>query len=239
MATSPADVRAAGIHRSPKPCSFHNLRAMNRKFFLGCGCLILIVIGTIAIGMFVAAPRAWQKGKTWFNAQLKEASRRSAVESAWQPPSARPDASWFPAVVDNWTLSISEDIATVPDLQLDRPGRRGKYRGEKQDIEVTVVPVSAEELNGTLDRAQSALVASGKHVIEKSGNPSFKIETSSSHLTTRTPGRLYVRLQGDEHTRLWWIKDWLFIFRTTGPEDPDAFADRFIESMSPTELEKR
>ena len=56
---------------------------MNRKFFLGCGCVVLIVIGTIAIGIFVAAPRAWQKGKSWFNAQLEEASRRSAMESAW------------------------------------------------------------------------------------------------------------------------------------------------------------
>ena len=213
---------------------------MNRKFFLGCGCVVLIIIGTIAIGMFVAAPRAWQIGKTWFNAQLEEASRRSAVESAWQPPSARPDASWFPAVVDKWTLSISEDIATVPGLQLDRPGRRGKYRGEKQDIEVTVVPVSDLEREGIFSQALAALQTSHAQDSDRgSSSASIRTTRSSSHVTMRTPMRVYAEFNGDDHTRLWWLKDWLFIFHTTGPEDPDAFADRFIESMSPTELEKR
>jgi hypothetical protein len=167
--------------------------------------------------------------------------RRSGIESAWKEPSARPDASWFPAAVNKWTLSTSEPITTAAEVQIDRPGFRGKYRGEKQDMEVTILPVAREELKGVFDRAQAGLAAAGKRVIEKSGNPSFRFESSGSQTTTRTPGRLYVRVNGDQHSRLWWIQDWLFIFRTTGPEDPDGFADRFIETMSApdAELEKR
>ena len=101
---------------------------MNRKFALGCGCLVFVVIATIALGIF-SARNVFQKGKTWITAQTGDTQQRSAIESAWQPPTTKPDARWFPAAVDQWTLSISEDISTVPDLQLDRPGHRGKYRG--------------------------------------------------------------------------------------------------------------
>ncbi len=213
---------------------------MNRKLLLGCGSLVLLVIGAIVIGVFVVAPRVVQKGKGWLNAQVESTARRSAIESAWQPPSQRPDAGWFPVAVDSWTLQTSENITNVPDIQLERPGRRAKYRGEKQDVDVTVVPVAAEEHEVVFDRAASALKDASKHVIDrKTGHGSFHIETSSSHVSTRTPGRFYLRLNGDDHTRLWWMKDWLFVFRTTGPEDPDAFAEKYLEAMRPAELEKR
>ena len=58
-------------------------------------------------------------------------------------------------------------------------------------------------------------------------------------MTTQTPNRLYVRRDGTEHTRLWWIKGWLFIFCTSGPEDPDAFAEKYLAAMSHPELEAK
>ncbi len=183
----------------------------------------MFVIGVIAIGVFVVAPRVVEKGKGWLNTQIDESKRRNAIESGWQPPGERPDANWFPVAVDKWTLGVSESISTVPEILLDRPGRRANYRGEKQDCEVIVIPVSDLELQSVFDRAASAL----------------RTDTGGSQMTTRTPGRLYVRTHGDRHTRLWWIRDWLFIFRTVGPEEPDAFAEKFLETMRPAELEKR
>ena len=207
---------------------------MNRKFVLGCAGVVLFVIGAIAIGVFVVAPRLVKTGKSWLHAQVESTAHRTAIESAWQPPSPRPDAAWFPAVVEKWALQSSADITTVPDLQLDRPGRRGKYRGENQDVEVTVIPVSDLELDGILSRAAATLAEQGKRVLAKSSEAgSFRIETAGSQMTTRTPGRLYVRLRGDNRTRLWWIKDWLFMFRTVGPEDPDGFAEKYLEAMQP------
>ena len=213
---------------------------MNRKSCLGCGGLVLLVIGAMALGVFVVAPRVVQKGKGWLHAQVENAARRSALESAWQPPSQRPEASWFPVAVDAWTLQTSEDITSVPDIQLARPGRHAKYRGVPQDVEVTVVPVAAEELAVVFDRAETALSQKDRHVIARTtGNPSFKIESGQTHVMTRTGSRFYIKLNGDQHTRLWWMKDWLFIFQTTGPEDPDAFAEKYLEAMRPAELEQR
>ena len=213
---------------------------MNKKIVGGCCGLIALAIVAVIVVVSVSAPRIVQKGKKWITAQTDDATRRSAVESAWQPPGAKPDASWFPAAVDQWTLSISEDISTVPDLQFDRPGRRGKYRGEKQDIEVIVVPASDAELDGIFKRAVSSFAEGGNPVIEmNSQHFSYKTESNGSPVASRSVGRLYARLNGDNHLRLWWLKDWLFIFRTTGSEDPDAFAEKYLEAMTPRELEKR
>ena len=213
---------------------------MNRKVLLGCGSLILLVIAVIAIGIFVVAPRMMEKGKGWLSAQMEESKHRTAIESAWQPPSQRPDASWFPTVVEKWTLRTSTDISTVPELQLDRPGRRGTYRGEKQDVEVIVIPVNDLERDGIFDRAAATLSEQSKRVFKgNTEHGSIRIETGGSQVTTRTPGRLYLRLNGDDHTRLWWIKDWLFVFRTVGPDDSDFFAEKYLEAMRPAELEKQ
>ena len=156
-------------------------------------------------------------------------------EKEWVPPIIPPHTPGL-----QWTLASSTDISTVPELQLDRAGRRAKYRGENQDVEVSVIPVSDLEKDGILNRAASVLGEEGKRVISSgTSNGSFRIETNTSRMTTRTQDRLYVRVKGDIHTRVWWIKDWLFVFRTTGPEDPDAFAEAYLEAMRPAELEKR
>ena len=194
---------------------------MNRKFLIGCGCVVVILIGTIVIGVF-SARNVFKKGKSWISTQMEDAGRRSAIESAWREPGPRPDASWFPGTVGKWTLSTNEGFISLPELELDRPGWRGKYRGDAQDVEVTVVPVSDLEIEGVFNRAKTAAESGG-----------------GSKMSTRTAGRLYVRVNGNVHTRLWWLKDWLFIFRTTGPEDPDAFAELYLGAMKPTDLEKK
>ena len=213
---------------------------MNKKFVGGCcGILALLIVGVIVFAV-VSGPRLVQKGKSWASAKMEEAKRDFAGESAWQPPTAAPDASWFPAKVERWTLSTNEGIPGIPELQLDRPARRGKYRGDTQDMEVTIVPATDLERDGIFTRAKAALENGNTQTMSKSGDGfSIHMETHGSRMTTQTPNRLYVRLNGTEHTRLWWLKGWLFIFHTSGKEDPDAFAAKYLETMTPPELEKR
>ena len=194
---------------------------MNRNFLIGCGCLAAIVVAAVVFVLF-GARSVLKSGTSWVSTQMADAGRRAAIESAWREPGPRPDASWFPGTVGKWTLSTSEGFISLPELQLDRPGWRGKYRGEKQDVDVTIVPVSDLEVDGVLDRAKDALERGG-----------------GSKTSTRVGHRLYVGLNGIEHTRMWWLKDWLFIFHTSGPEDPDAFADAYLSAMTPNELEKK
>ena len=198
-----------------------NNPAMNRNIQIGCGCLVVILVAVVVLGV-LSGRKVFQKGKSWVSTQMEEAGRRAALESAWREPGPRPDPSWFPGTVGKWTLSTNEGFISLPELELERPGWRGRYRGEAQDVEVTVVPVSDLELESVLDRA--------KALAERGGG---------SKMTTRTPGRLYVRVDGNVHTRLWWLKDWLFIFRTTGPEDPDAFAEAYLGAMRAVDLEKK
>lgn len=194
---------------------------MNRRFLIGCGLVVVGIAAAIIIAAFVFVPRMAGKAQKWIGAQMAEANRRAAIEKAWRPPSATPDASWFPPTVGEWTLTANEDTPGLPELNIERAGRRGKYRGAKQDLEVTILPANDLEKDAIFSRAKSAL------------------ESRGSHVTTRTTGRLYVRIGGEHHTRLWWVKDFLFIFRTDGPDDPDAFAEQFLSAMTPPELEAR
>ena len=213
---------------------------MNKKFVGGCcGILALILVGLVVFA-FVSMPRILRKGTTWATAHIEEVKSLVSDENAWRPPSAAPDASWFPAKVETWTLSTNEEIVGIPELRLDRAGHRGKYRGDTQDVEVTIVPASELERDGIFTRAKAALESGGTHVMSKSGDGfSIHAETHSSRMTTQTPNRLSVSLNGTEHTRLWWLKGWLFIFHTSGKENPDAFVEKYLEATTPPELEKR
>lgn len=213
---------------------------MNKKFVGGCcGIFALIVVGVIAFAV-VRGPSVLRQGKAWAEAKIGEAKHEMDRGSAWQPPSAAPDGSWFPQKVGTWRLSTNEDIAGLPELELDRTGRRGLYRGASQDVTVTVVAATPLERDGIFTRAKAALEKGNTRTMNKSGNGvSVNVESHGSRVTTQTPNRLYVQLDGTEHTRLWWLKGWLFIFHTRGMEDPDEFAGRYLEAMGPPELEKR
>ena len=213
---------------------------MNKKFVGGCcGILALLIVGGIVFAI-LRGPRLVQMGKSWATAKMEETKRDFSGDNAWRPPSAAPDASWFPAKVERWTLSTNEDIPGIPELQLDRLARRAKYRGDAQDMDVTIVVASELERDGIFTRAKVALESGNTQTMSKGGDGfSIHMETHGSRMTTQTPSRLYVMLNGTEHTRLWWLKGWLFIFHTSGKEDPDAFAEKYLEAMTPPELEKR
>jgi hypothetical protein len=213
---------------------------MNRNVLLGCAVVFVALVVVLVIAAFVLVPHTVSEAKKWFGAQMEEANRRAEIEKAWRPPSATLDTSWFPAAVGAWTLTANEETPGLPELNVDRAGRRGKYRGPKQDIEVTILPVNDLEKDAIFSRAKSALESSNSQVTTGTNGPvSYRVESRGSHVTTQTPGRLYVRTDGKHHTRLWWMKDFLFIFRTDGPDDPDAFAEQFLSAMTPPELEAR
>jgi len=213
---------------------------MNRNVLLGCGLVMFAIVAAVAIAAVLFVPRMVGKAKKWVGAQMEEAGRRTAIEKAWRPPSATADSSWFPTKVGSWILTTNEDSPGLPELNVDRAGRRGKYRGEKQDIEVTILPVNDLEKDAIFSRVKTALESGGTQVTTGTiGSGSYRVETRGSHVTTQTPGRLYVCIDGTHHTRLWWVKDFLFIFRTDGPDDPDAFAAEFLSAMTVPELEAR
>jgi hypothetical protein len=105
---------------------------------------------------------------------------------------------------------------------------------------VTILPVNDLEKDAIFQSRQERVESGGTQVTTGTkGSVSYRVESRGSHVATQTPGRLYVCLDGKHHTRLWWVKDFLFVFRTDGTDDPDAFAEQFLSAMVPPELEAR
>lgn len=185
---------------------------MNKKLATGCGVLLALLAIIVGLGIY-AVPKLVRRAKVAVKSNVEESNRLSAIESKWRPPSAAPDASWFPKQVEKWQLTTQEASTGIPTLQIERAGQYGAYRsGAAEVIEVNVLAANDLEKEALFSRAQAAL--------------SEKTRASSS-----SGNRVYVRLTEDDYTRMWWIKDWLFIFRSHRGADPEAFMEAYMQAM--------
>ena len=55
--------------------------------------------------------------------------------------------------------------------------------------------------------------------------------SGGTRVSSSSGNRVYVRLNGNEYTRMWWIKSWLFVFRSQGGTDPEAFMEAYMKAM--------
>ena len=184
---------------------------MNRKLAIGCGVLLLLV--AIVIGLCIyAVPKLVRKAKVAIKSSIEESNRLAAIENKWRPPSAAPDASWFPKQVGSWQLTTQEVSTGIPRLNIERGGQYGAYQSGAEVVEVNVLAANDLEKDALFSKAQAAL-SGGTRVSTSSGN------------------RVYVRLNGDDYTRMWWVKNWLFIFHSHGGSDPEAFMEPYMKAM--------
>lgn len=188
---------------------------MNKKLATGCGVLLVLLAIIIGIGIY-AVPKLVRKAKVAIKSNIEESNRLAAIESKWRPPSAAPDASWFPKQVENWQLTTQETSTGIPALNIERAGQYGAYRSGAEVVEVNVVTANDLEKDALFSKAQAAL-STGTRVSSSSGN------------------RVYVRLNGNDYTRMWWIKNWLFIFRSHGGSDPETFMEAYMKAMNAAE----
>lgn len=179
------------------------------------GCLIALALLALFVVLAVrSAPRLAKRGMAWANAQMADAAKTAAFEAAWMPPSATPDASWFPTAVGDWKSDASEDFTSLPALEIERGGRRATYRHGTRTVEVSVVRANELEHEAIFARAQKALSA-----------------RNGTRLTTSAGHQMRVRIGSAEQTRMWWIKGWIFIFQAQSETDPADFAQTFLETI--------
>lgn len=185
---------------------------MKRKFAMGCA--IVLLLGVIVTAVLIStAPKLVRKVGNWFSASMAEANRLAAVEKKWQPPSDTVQTDWFPPRVGEWSLAGASKVDVVPELNLKRPSAEATYvNGRDGKITVTIVPVSKSEHESLLHEA-------GEKLGEKSNSVAIKVLNGA-----------YV--VPNHNTRLWWIKEWLFMFHSAGAEDPGDFTEAFIPAMS-------
>lgn len=187
---------------------------MGRNLFLGCAFVSVALLLAVAALLWRQGPRLFQKGKGWVKEQVADLRRISELEEAWEAPSAEPDWSWFPTGFENWYLHNTFQDSRWPAAGLERPLTRAVYKRGASEIEVRVFAVPAAEKHGLFGQ-MAAKLSRGAH----------------SQVTTSAGNRFYLRVNGTGHTRLWWIKGWLFAFSAEGPDDPAPFMEAYLRAM--------
>jgi hypothetical protein len=134
---------------------------------------------------------------------------------SWMPISPKPDASWFPAKVGNASLQSSAPFKSLTELNVTREGYGAIYSTGTGRTEISVVAANDLEQETLTARIKAALTAGTTSKYE-------------SHSGTRH----HIRTGGDDHTRIWWVKGWLFIFRDRAGEDPDEFSKEFLRAIA-------
>ncbi len=207
---------------------------MKKGLLIGCGVLLLIM--TAIIGMIIiAGPGLFESGKEWVGKQWSGIREMSAIEQNWHPPGAILGQEWFPKQVADWQRTDVAAPVTLPEVS-SRSLSGGSARYQTiggRVVKVTIVPVPAAEKDAVIKEIEEALKNGGKTTTTRSHNNfSITTTTSVSHRMTRVQDRVHLVMNGDEHTRLWWIKDWLFMFQSQGGEDPEDFAVLFLANSS-------
>lgn len=207
---------------------------MNRNVAIGCA-VVFVVLGALIVVAVMQVPKLFNKGAAFVMQKVADETRISALEAAWQPPSPSPDSSWFPETVGAWKLERSEPRPGIPELNIDRPGQHATYRTDLGPIDVDVVLANDLEKDTLITRADTALDEQ-RQTTSSSGNGNVQISVNSGKSRTATSmgNRKHVRIGGDEHTRFWWVKGTLFIFRARGAADSEVFPEEYLRVISPT-----
>ncbi|MGB8169926.1 MAG: hypothetical protein WCF18_20655 [Chthoniobacteraceae bacterium] len=207
---------------------------MNRNFAIGCAGVIVIIVIFVGV-VILETPKFLEQGKALVQRTMADELRIAALENSWQPPSATPDSQWFPATAGEWRLERSEPRASLPELNIDRPVQHATYRSSVGPIEVDVLPANDLEKATLIARAEEALAnrRTTESIATNGGSVVLNVNRGSSRITTTLGNRTHVKIGSDEHTRFWWLKDTLFIFRARGEADSEVFPEEYLRALSP------
>lgn len=183
-----------------------------KKSCLVLGGLFLFAVAALIGVVVMKAPQWWAKGSKFVQEAMAEQKRIEEIEKNWTPPSETPDASWAPAELGPWKLKQTEAVSGWPDLKVTRPGQRMVYENGGKRIEIGVVAANDLEKEVLIKRILEAEQDAGK-----------------GHMTSTMGNQTHVR-SGSHHTRVWWLKNRLFFFRSEDV-DPDV-AEAYLNAIS-------
>lgn len=201
---------------------------MNKSCAIGCAA-ILIFFAALAAMLIVKGPAWFASGKGKVMKLIAEEQRISSFESAWAPPSSKLDQQWAPPEIGEWKLKQLETVAGWPDLNVAVPGQRMIYENGEQIIEIGVVAANELEKETLIQRIKEALEAGGRS--SRQFGSGVSVTTSGSRTTTQMGNRIDVKINDTNRTRLWWLKDWLFFYRTQNAEDLGSFAEQYLRAI--------
>ena len=205
---------------------------MNRNIAIGCAGVVVVLVIFVGV-VILETPKFFEQGKALVGRAIADEMRISGIEKAWQPPSPTVDGQWFPSTVGEWRLERSEPRTGLPELGIDRTGQHATYRTSVGPIEVDVLSANELEKPTLIAKAEEALANRSQSVVSTStGGVQVSVNTGSSRVTTTRGNRTYVKIGSEEHTRFWWVKGTLFIFRARGAADSEIFPEEYLRAIS-------
>ena len=191
---------------------------MAKKLAIGCG--VVAVLGVIAVvALIILAPRMFEWAQEQIAVQIAEEEKRQQLAENWQPPakSAGPE-TLFPAKVGDARLTSQDERAEIPDFRFDVKGRHAVYRVGSDDVDVFVYQVTALEKEALFRRVEDAYKRS------EGGGGLRRI--------TKMGYRCYYESPEHHQNHFWYLKGWLFVFRTHAAEDQEPFVMAYLKAVS-------
>jgi hypothetical protein len=207
-------------------------RSTGKGVVLGCGiaafCLFLMVV----VGGFFVASRvvSWVWGGV--QSHFEEERAWDEVARTWRPPPADDVERIFPQAVGDFRRSQLDSDLDIPDLGFqDLEGHHARYdRGEEQ-VDVIQLEASSVEKEDLFKQALATIQPEQNKGVGPS--PGKRRHTSSWVYGSAESPRVSSWLgPGDLRGVLWYHKGWLFVARTDGVGDPEAFLKRYLPSIS-------
>lgn len=214
---------------SPRAGRFFTLSAMKKSCAVGCAVLLILAAALVGV-LMTKGPQWFAQGKGFVMNVMAEEARIGAFEAAWIPPSPEPDGAWAPGTIGQWKLKQHEAVTGWPELNITRGGQRMIYENGSATIEIGVVAANELEKEALLKRVLDAAKDAGNTTTRKSiGNGTVTLNSGAGNMTTTMGNRTHVK-SGNHHTRVWWLKDWLFFFRGQDV-DPDL-GEEYLKAIS-------
>jgi hypothetical protein len=188
---------------------------MNKKLvvFLGIGCGGLLLLLVVA-GIFVAS--SIPKMIEWGSEQIALEQERQQLANNWQPPKDNaPSEAFFPPQVDDYELVSHDQDAAIADLRFDLSGSHAIYESNGSRIDVYAYQVNELEKEALFKRVHD--------LHNKDYGTGVKRITTLDY-------RCYFSSPRHHQNHLWWMKDWLLVFRTRDAEDREPFVKSFLQA---------
>jgi hypothetical protein len=155
-------------------------------------------------------------------------TERQQIVSDWQPPAQPLDSDkFFPPKVGSYRLETDDNRSDIPELFLSTKGRHAVYRDGSSRVHVYVYPMTKSQMNEVFRQIHLDFEL-------KAGSGGF------ASWSVPEPGKFGTQAFGHVRTTrwkwhrnyLWYVKQWLHVFRTTDGQDHEPFVRAYLKAAS-------
>lgn len=193
---------------------------MGKKIAVGCGIGFLVGVATL----FFACNALLGEMQNGFDIlavltedEMAEIADQHEFLRNWNPPAgdASPD-ELFPQEIGEARLVSRDTRAAIPDFSVSLDGLHGVYTVGDADVEVFVYRATESEKDSVFSGVDSVVN------LARGGVSDYTRLYFWLHYTSKCHGQ----------NHLWYMKGWLFVFRTDAADERGEFVKEYLRSVS-------